>query len=246
MPEDAAPTTRIRYKTYVRGFDDAIAGGIPQGFVVLLSGAPGTMKSSFAFNLLYNNALQEGRKSAYFTMEQSKDLLLDHMANLGMTSEEAFKHLMILDMGTIRKNLQFLKAKGSWIELFKMYVSNLMRSEEIELLAVDSLDVLETMAKFEDRRTDLYYLFEWLRELGVTSLMISERPIDPTGGGRFGDEAYLADGIIHLTMYPTSDVYVQRRIRCVKLRSAKHETSYYALVWEDGGFEVTRAVSGVG
>lgn len=163
-----------------------------------------------------------------------------------MEDRKAYENLTILDMGTIRKNLSFLQAKGSWIDLFKMYANNLVKSEGTTLLILDSLDVLEVMAKFEDRRTDLYYLFEWLRELGVTSLMISERPIDPTGGGRFGDEAYLADGIIHLTMYPTSDVYVQRRIRCVKLRSAKHETSYYALVWEDGGFEVTRAVSGVG
>ncbi|MGI0149441.1 MAG: RAD55 family ATPase, partial [Thermoplasmata archaeon] len=93
---------------------------------------------------------------------------------------------------------------------------------------------------------DLYYLFEWLRGLGVTSLLISEKPVDfsPTAPSR--DEAYLADGIIHLGLHQTSDVYVQRRIRCVKMRSTKPETGYYALVWEDGRFEVTRAVSGMG
>jgi hypothetical protein len=30
----------------------------------------------------------------------------------------------------------------------------------------------------------------------------------------------------------------------VKMRSTKHETGYYALSFEEGGFEVTRAVTG--
>lgn len=237
---------KARIKSYVAGFDESLGGGIPKGYVVLVCGSPGTMKSSFAYSIAYNNALRHARKAAYITIEQGKDLLLEHMESLGMTDPKAYENVVIMDMGTVRKNLSFLEAKGTWLDLFKMYAQNLVRAEKIDLLILDSLDVLEVMAKFEDRHTDLYYLFEWLRGLGVTSLLISEKPIDfsPTAQGR--DEAYLADGIIHLGLHQTSDVYVQRRIRCVKMRSTKHETGYYALVWEDGRFEVTRAVSGMG
>ncbi len=237
---------RKRIKTYVTGFDDAIGGGVPAGSICLVSGAPGTMKSSFAFSILFNNAAKEGRKCAYFTLEQSKTYLLDHMVNLGMGDGGEFQNLVIIDMGNIRKNLNFVKAKGSWIELLKMYVGNLVKSENIGILALDSLEVLETMAKFEDRRTELYYLFEWLRDLGITTFIISERPLDFSRTGRYTDEAYLADGIIHLGLHQTSEIYVQRRIRCVKMRSTKHETNYFALVCDDGHFEVTRAVSGLG
>ena len=233
-----------RVKTYVRGFDDALNGGIPEGYVTLVSGAPGTMKSSLTFSILYNNALQEGRKAAYFTLEERKDILLEHMHELGMTDEKAYKNLSVLDMGTVRKNLNFLQARGTWIELFKMYASNFMKSEKISLLVLDSLDVLETMAKFQDRRTELYYLFEWLRDLGTTSLIISETSMENPVGGRYDEEAYLADGILHLGLHPTSDLYVQRRVRCVKMRSTKHETGFYALAFDEGKFEVTRAVSG--
>src|SRR5947199_7506199 len=179
------PMALSRIKTHVQGLDEALSGGLPEGYVTLISGAPGTMKSSFVFSILYQNALQEGRKSAYFTLEQSKDILLEHMSELGFTDEKAFKHMMILDMGTVRKNLNFLQARGTWIELFKMYASNFMRSEKISLLVLDSLDVLETMAKFQDRRTELYYLFEWLRDLGTTSLLISEGPVEAPTNGRF-------------------------------------------------------------
>lgn len=237
-------TDRRRIKTYVRGFDEILAGGMPEGYVVLVSGSPGTMKSSLAFSILYQNALREGRKSAYFTLEQSKDLTLEHMASLGMDDARAWEHLTILDMGNIRKNLNFLQGRGTWLELFKMYCNNVMKADRISALVVDSLDVLETMAKMQDRRSDLYFLFEWLRDLGPLTLLISEKPTDLGPASPAPDEAYLADGIVQLEMIPTPDLYVQRRLRVTKMRSTKHDPGSFALSYEDGAFEITRAVTG--
>lgn len=237
---------RNRIPTHIRGFDDAIGGGLPEGYVVLVSGAPGTMKSSLAFSILYQNAVRDSRKGAYFSLEQSKDLLLEHMASLGMADDKAWENLALLDMGNIRKNLNALQGRGTWLELFRMYCANVMKSGKISCLVVDSLDVLETMGRMQDRRTELYFLFEWLRDLGPLTLLISEESLDPVAGSRLPDEAYLADGIIQLDFHAASDRFVQRRIRVVKLRSTHHDTGYYALTYEDGGFEVTQAVSGSG
>ena len=49
-------------KTYIEGFDEKLQGGIPKGSVVLLVGQPGTMKSSVAYNMLYNGARSEERR----------------------------------------------------------------------------------------------------------------------------------------------------------------------------------------
>ncbi|MCI4371056.1 MAG: hypothetical protein L3J78_00220 [Thermoplasmata archaeon] len=235
---------RSRVKTYVPGLDEIVGGGIPQGFIVLLSGAPGTMKSSLAFWILYQNALREGRKGAYFTLEQGKDLTLEHMASLGMGDAAALQNIATLDMGNIRKNLSYLQGRGTWLELFKMYCNSVMKADAVSVLVVDSLDVLETMAKMQDRRSELYFLFEWLRDLGPLTFLISEKPLN-LGTGTFSpEEAYLADGIIALEMHPTSDLYVQRRLRIAKMRATKHETGYYAMAYEDRSFEVTRAVTG--
>lgn len=234
---------RIRIKTYVRSLDEHLGGGIPQGYVVLLSGAPGTMKSSFAYSILYQNALREGRKGAYFTLEQGKELTLEHMASMGMTDPRGTGNITTLDMGNIRKNLSYLQGRGTWLDLFKMYCYNVMKADSVSTLVVDSLDVLEAMAKLQDRRMELYFLFEWLRELGPLSFLISERPLDLFGGAVPPEEAYLADGIISLETHPTSDLFVQRRLRIAKMRSTKHETGYYALSYQDG-FEVTRVVTG--
>lgn len=235
---------RTRIRTYVRGLDESLGGGIPDGQVILLCGAPGTMKSSFACSILYQNALQDGRRSAYFTLEQGRDSLLDHMTSLGMADEKARENLHILDMGSLRRNLGVLQGRGSWLELFKMHCNNAIRADKIGILVIDNLEVLETMAKMQDRRQELFFLFEWLRDLGPPTFLVSERPFaaDPTGP--VADEAYLADGIIELGIYPVGDLGVERRLRVVKLRGTKHGMGYAPFAWRDGAFEITPAPSG--
>src|SRR2546428_755799 len=105
------------------------------------------MKSSLTYSILYQNALQESRKSAYFTLEQGKDLILEHMASMAMADPRAAEQIVTLDMGNIRKNLSYLQGRGTWLELFKMYCKNVMKADPVSVLVVDSLDVLGTMAK---------------------------------------------------------------------------------------------------
>ncbi len=208
-----------------------------------MSGAPGTMKSSLAFAILYENVLREGRKAAYFTLGPSKEALLEQMASLGLADATALERLTLLDMGNIRKNLNFLQSRGTWLEIFKMYCTNVMKSDPISMLVIDSLDVLETMARMPDRRSDLYLLFEWLRDLGPLTLLVTERPIDPATASGVPDEAYLADGILQLDQPADADGSVRRRLRVMKMRAARHDAGFLPLTWEDGGFAVTRRAS---
>src|SRR5438093_12896367 len=147
-------------------------------------------------------------------------------------------------MGNIRKNLNDLQGRGTWLELFKMYCKNVMKADPVSVLVVDSLDVLETMAKMQDRRSELYFLFEWLRDLGTLTFLISERPLDLGTGGSSPEEGDLGDGILALEKASASDLFVQRALRGVKVRGARHGTGGYGVSSEDGSFEVTRAVSG--
>src|SRR2546430_17490468 len=119
-----------------------------------------------------------------------------------------------------------------------------MKTDAVPVLVVDSLDVLETMAKMQDPRSELYFLFEGLRDLGPLTFLISEKPLEPGTGQAPAEEAYLADGIIALEMHPTSDLYVQRRLRVVNMRATQHDTGYYALSFDDGAVDVARAVTG--
>src|SRR2546430_14677162 len=98
-----------------------MAGGIPKGSVVLLAGAPGTMKSSLAFAALFNNALK-GRKGLYISLEQSRESLVRHMKGLGMDPEGAHANLSILALGAPRAKHEEAPSPP-WPHLFKLHAS---------------------------------------------------------------------------------------------------------------------------
>ncbi|QLH75121.1 MAG: AAA family ATPase [Methanomassiliicoccales archaeon] len=232
-----------RIKTYVQNFDDYIQGGIPKGQVVLITGTPGTMKSSLCYSILYNNALYEKTKSVYMTLEQSRNNLLEQMQLMGMENPAVQEYVQVVDLGLIRRSLTELSSRGSWLQVFKMYAENLKKTIGFDILVLDSLDVLEMAAQIrDDRRTELFYLFEWLRGMGITSFLISERAPEEIFSRSY-DEGYLADGILSLKLQEIGESDVQRRIRAVKLRSTNHKAGYFSLLFSDGMFRATQVIS---
>ncbi len=229
-----------RIPTYIQGFDEKLNGGIPKGHNILILGEPGTMKSSIAFYILYKNALNSGLKGAYITLEQSREGLLEHIASMGLDFNKVKEHISLVDLSLIRKNLEKL-GQQTWAQIFKMYAQNLKKNMDYDILVLDTLPVLELLANFSEPRNDLFHLFEWLKELGSTTLLISEMSQSTKDFGKYGED-FLADGIIHLTMQNVDGVTIQRRIRCVKMRGTNHSPDYYSLLFGDGDFQVTRVI----
>lgn len=232
-----------RIRTFIEGLDDAIGGGIPWGAVVLVEGSPGTMKSSVGFSILLQNAVREGRHGLYFSLEERSSSLLKQMGSLGLPLHVDKGSLIVLDP---RAAKGLLKEHGDWVAAFQNALAAVKAQRGLDLLVIDSLDALEVLAKFKDRRRELFRLFEWLRDLDITCFVITERPDWVIAGhviqGRW-DEDFLADGVIHLRQHLVSDLEVQRRLRVVKMRGTRHETGYLALVLDEGRFKVTRAMS---
>ncbi|MFQ5884356.1 MAG: ATPase domain-containing protein [Thermoplasmata archaeon] len=232
-----------RTKTNVEGLDEALCGGIPQGNIVLVSGTAGAMKSTFAYYILYTNILSEGARGLYVTLEQTLKSLLGQMSELGMDPEEVGGSLRMFDMGYIRKHMG--KTKKNWFRLFMKNLDNMKDQMGFDLLVIDSLEALEVLANFENRRADLFQLFEWLRDISTTTFIVTERTDCPFGkhlSHYKNEEEFLADGVINLALHSIGDIDVQRRLRCVKMRGTKHEPGYFSLMWDEGKFKVTKAV----
>ena len=240
-------------RTFIRGFDDEVLrGGVPQGHVVLVRGASGTMKSSLAYYVLYHNALQ-GVPGLYVSLEQSAGSLLEHVAGLGLRATQVSDALPILDLSRGREYLEELAAKvgemagkdlgqgEALLTVLQGKILDLRRRKDFALLAIDSWDALELVLEFKDRRTETFAFFEWLRDLGVTSLLVSEEP--PLGaGGAVLEEEFLADGILRLRMVPVTETAFQRRIQCTKMRSVNQDSDDHTLLFENGRFEAARAI----
>ena len=73
--------------TYVDGLDEALGGGLPAGHVVLVSGLPGTMKSTLSYSILHRNATERGARGLYVSLEQTRKSLEDEMSAMGLDVE---------------------------------------------------------------------------------------------------------------------------------------------------------------
>jgi len=230
-----------RVKTYIHGLDDILQGGIPEGHIVLLAGEPGTYKSSVAFNIIYNNVRSDKHVACYITLEQGRESLIQQMSQMGMDVNSMGTNLSIVDLALIRKNLEKL-GQQSWMQIFKTYACNLKENIDYSLLVIDSLPVLTILAEFQNPRVELFHFFEWLREMNITVILISELKMGKEEYSIMGED-FLSDGIIMLKMEKVSDVNMQRRIRVVKMRSTEHSSDFFTLLFGKAGFTATRVIS---
>jgi len=235
------------YKTFVHGFDEEIEGGIPQGHVVLVAGPPGTMKSSLAYSILYNNALHDGTSGVYVTMEQDRESLEFQITRMGMDPKKVGDKVRIQDISRIRRGVEELRdtsrtgspVEKPWLDILKGHLEDVKGTGDFALLVLDSLPILEIISGLRERRIGLFHFFGWLKALKVTTFVISEVSPDPN---IVRDEDFLADGIFALTMDRVGELDVYRRIRCVKMRGVNHNPGIFTLEVEDGAFRVTRVI----
>ncbi len=226
--------------TYVKGLDDLLGGGIPQGNVVLVAGTPGARKTSLVFSILHNNA-HEGRKGIFISLEQRERELKSAMANLGMEGLDDGL-LYVMDAAMIRAALENLEVEKDWIEILRRVIKEAVDVNQRELLAIDSLDVLYALNSLHNPRRELFHFFDFLRELDLTTFIVSELSVGSQALSKFGED-FLTDGMLLLKHYEIGETEVQLRLRCVKMRQTPNEEGYYALGFADGGFYVTRIIS---
>ncbi|MCJ2520358.1 MAG: AAA family ATPase [Candidatus Thermoplasmatota archaeon] len=223
--------------TYVDGLDEALGGGIPEGNVVLLCGNPGTMKTSLAFSILYHNS-HNGRKGLYVTLEENAEDLKSAMQNMGMENFHE-SELYLLDMGRLRLELAEAETDNDWLTIFEGVIREALRVASYSLIVMDSLESLYASKPPPDPRRHLFNLFGFLKDAGVTALIISEIPFGTSRLAEHGVD-FLADGIILLKQFEAGDSNVQLRLRCVKMRKVKHERADFVLDIAKGRFAVTR------
>ncbi|MAG39242.1 hypothetical protein CMO90_04110, partial [Candidatus Woesearchaeota archaeon] len=104
-----------------------------------------------------------------------------------------------------------------------------------DLFVLDSLSALYTLSRFEDPRVELFHWFEFLRDMKMTTYLISEMPLDGSKYSEYEIEDFLSDGIIYLRLTPFRRNMV-REISVVKMRATKCNNDVFSLEFKNGQF----------
>lgn len=208
-----------RIPTYINGFDNLINGGFHRRTVNLLSGGPGTGKSIFCMQYLYNGIVKSKQKGLFISFEEDIKDLKEDAKSFGW-------------------DFDFLEKKG-WVRFIYLYpyeVTNLhsrlvteMTKINAERIVVDSTSTFGMALEGEyEVRKELYALASHLKNFDcstiITSEIVGEASLDHHTAGnlsRFGVEEFIADSVITLH-YLNYGAPHDRAIRIVKMRRTNH------------------------
>ncbi len=248
----------VRIGTHINGLDEQMQGGIPRGHITLIAGSAGTMKSSVAFNVLYHEAVMNKRIGLYISLEQSHSSIINHVINmdydlsktnlvvirdLAAFSDDLEKikaansgAIVMVDIGCIRKEVGMPKNEEnrSWLNVIKNIVKKIKQESHIDLFVLDSMSALNVLSRFDNPRLELFFIFEFLRDLNITSFMLTETPLDGSKLGEF-DEVFLSDGIIFIQLNSYSRKEI-REISIKKMRATKCNHDIFSLDFRNGHF----------
>lgn len=224
-----------RIKTYIDELDKNLDGGIPERHTVLICGGTGTLKTSLAYSILYHNAKNEGIRGMYFSLEQSKQDLLDQVKGLGMPITDVDDSLFIETMQELKKESKKLTMGMNWLTVALSQIDTFKKNKNFELIVLDSINALCALSKTDYTRVDMLEFFEGLKNLGLTTFVITE--MTNQHFAQHDVEGFLADGIVHLSMERTGNT-VSRYIHVVKMRKTRHSPDYLPLMVTYGGFKV--------
>jgi KaiC/GvpD/RAD55 family RecA-like ATPase len=225
--------------THVEGLDKALAGGVPEGNMVLVAGGPGTMKSTLVYSILHHNA-SNGVPGLFVSLEQEAPDVVEKMAKLGMPPLPEDR-LYVMDMTHLRLAFRDKEKGKDWIKILSNLFEEAVHAGGYKLFALDSLEVLYAIVAFKEVRRELFHFVGMLKELGFTPFLVAETPLGvPVREGR--PEDFLADGIILMEQFPVGAMGIQLRTRCVKMRGSHHDRGYFLMDWDGGRFLATKAI----
>ncbi len=196
-----------RVKTGIPGFDELIQGGIPKGFNVLITGTPGTGKTIFGLQYLYDGAMA-GENGVYVSLETASDGLKNQASQFGWDLDKLEKEGKIK---LVRIPLDVVK-----LELFDI-IEAAVKECNAKRVVFDSLDAFainidlfvipvvyvgtKTRSVYtgSSEKRITYLVIDKLAELGTTNLVITD---ENRGGNQLtvdGVSEYACDGVVQST-----------------------------------------------
>jgi KaiC/GvpD/RAD55 family RecA-like ATPase len=225
-----------RVKTGIKGLDELIEGGLPQGYSFLLLGGPGTGKTTFGVQYLYKGASEFGENGLYVTFDEPPYSITTNSQRYGwnLSEEEKQGRFGFVDVSPIKRETKtgtfvpaalqqgFLGAAKFNLDDVVSVISEVKRKVNAKRCVIDSISALTLQYKdeFEIRQQTLR-LIKVLTEMDLTTIMLAENAEDRQDLTRFGAEAFLAQGVIVLHMYRVEESNV-KALEVRKMRGAKH------------------------
>jgi circadian clock protein KaiC len=224
--ERAFPVSKQRVTTGVERLDAMLGGGYFRGSNVLITGAPGTAKSTLCGAFLAASC-RRGERALFVSFDESA---AEHVRNLASVDIDLSAHL-----ASGRLKIYSARTEASSIEEHLVRIQTLIRDHRARCVVFDPLSALFHAGAERNVHSASERLLQMTKSRGITTISTSQlASAEIKVEGTASEIATIADTWIHLS-YSVLAGERNRALTIVKSRGMKHSNQVRELVLSDKG-----------
>ncbi len=227
-----------KIKTMIEGFDDISHGGLPIGRTTLVSGTSGTGKTLLAIQFLYNGITYFDEPGVFVTFEESPTDIIKNAYSFGWDLQQLVNDgkLFILDASPDPEGQEVV---GNFdLSALIERIQYAIRKYKAKRVSVDSITaIFQQYDAASVVRREIFRLVARLKQIGVTTVMTTERVEEYGPVARFGVEEFVSDNVA-IVRNVLEGERRRRTIEILKLRGTTHMKGEYPFTMTNQGINI--------
>jgi circadian clock protein KaiC len=227
-----------KLRTMIEGFDELSQGGLPMGRTTLVSGTSGTGKTLFSLQFLYNGIVFFDEPGIFVTFEETPADIIKNTWCLGWDLQKNIDEgkLFILDASPDPEGQEVVGNFDLSALIERLHYA--ITKYKAKRVSIDSITALFQQYEASSVvRREIFRLVARLKQIGVTTIMTTERTEEYGPVARFGVEEFVSDNVT-IVRNVLEGERRRRTIEILKLRGSTHMKGEYPLTIGNEGFNI--------
>ncbi len=220
----------------VAGLDQILRGGLERGTISLITGPIGVGKTTLGLQFI-KEAATRGERSVVYLFEEAPETVIHRSESIGTPMNA------MLEQGTL--SLAPVEALRLTADQFAVEVRREVEERGARIIMLDSVAGYRLALRGEDLVSHLHALTRYLRNMGVTTILINETEYI-TGDFRATENgiSYLADNVVFIR-YLEIDGQLRKALGVLKKRVSDFEKTLRQMEITSQGILIGEPLTGL-
>ena len=225
-PTSPIPTEKIT--TGLRQLDEMLYGGILRGSAMMITGNPGTAKTTLA-GAFAEAAAKRGERTLYVTFDESDEEIVRNLTSVNICLQEH------IESGILRMHSEDVAAGGA--EEHFQQIKALVRRQRATCLVIDPFTAFSSTESLANSQAVAARLIRWVKSERIT-LVCTSQPIsgEPEFSGTILKITTIADTWIYLSFSNGGER--NRGLTIIKSRGTNHSNQTRELILATSGLSL--------